>query len=137
MSYTPFLCALLFWLTTSVSSVFARFSLASVVSHVCCALSRGFSSFFSALPKFVGSVDPFFGAAHPRCSAHSLHQTQRYSAEPEKGCQTEDGDYTATTPTCSHQTGAPHSRWPRRLSQCACLLCHSDIVLSRGPFGFS
>ncbi len=42
-----FSCALLFWLTTSVSLLFARLSLASVVSHVRRALSRGFGPFFS------------------------------------------------------------------------------------------
>ncbi len=42
-----FSCALLFWFTTSVSLLFARLSLASVVSHVRRALSRGFGPFFS------------------------------------------------------------------------------------------
>ncbi len=66
-----FSCALLFWLTTSISLFFARLSLASVVSHVRRALSRGFGPFFFALPILV--------------STRSSHQRQPYPALSKKG----------------------------------------------------
>ena len=66
-----FSCALLFWLTTSISLFFARLSLASVVSHVRRALSRGFGPFFFALPILV--------------STRSSHRRQPYPALSKKG----------------------------------------------------
>jgi hypothetical protein len=63
-----FSCALLFWLTTSVSLLFARLSLASVVSHVRRALSRGFGPFFFALPILVSTRSSYRRQPYPALS---------------------------------------------------------------------